>query len=63
MFKTERLTIKVLQSDKAALERLAKAEGEPVSVIVRRLIRQTVRNETSPSHSVGKTYREGAEHA
>ena len=62
MLKTERLTIKVLPSDKAALERIAESEGEPVAVIVRRLIRQVVRHEESSSHSIVQTYREGSEH-
>jgi len=42
MLKTERLTIKVLPVDKAALEQIAQAEGEPVAVVVRRLIREAV---------------------
>ena len=39
MLKTEKLAVKVLPTHKLAVERLAKAEGEPVAVIIRRLIR------------------------
>jgi len=39
MLKTERLTIKVLPDQKAALESMAESEGEPVAVVLRRLIR------------------------
>lgn len=38
--KTERLTIKLLKSDRAALERIAKVEGEAMAVVIRRLIRE-----------------------
>ncbi len=40
MNKTERLSIKVLPSDKALLVQIARAEGESAAVIVRRLIRR-----------------------
>jgi hypothetical protein len=43
MPKTERLVITIWQPDKAALERMAQAEGEPVAVIARRIIRWAVR--------------------
>jgi hypothetical protein len=43
MYVTERLALKVLQRDKEALRRLAAAEGEAMSVVVRRLIRQAAR--------------------
>lgn len=39
MRKSERLIVKVLPGQKAALEAMARAEGEPVAVILRRLIR------------------------
>lgn len=39
MLKTEKLAVKVLPTHKLAVEKLAKAEGEPVAVIIRRLIR------------------------
>lgn len=39
----ERLALKVLQRDKEALRRLAAVEGEAMSVVVRRLIRQAAR--------------------
>ena len=37
--KTERLSFKVLASQKAIMERMAQAEGEPIAVVMRRLIR------------------------
>lgn len=43
MYETERLTLRVLRRDKDALRRLAAAEGEAMSVIVRRLLRQAAR--------------------
>ncbi len=43
MNKTERLSIKVLPSDKALLLQIAQAEGESVAVIIRRLIRSAAR--------------------
>lgn len=39
MTKTERLTVKLSPEQKAALEGLARREGEPVAVVLRRLIR------------------------
>lgn len=39
MRKSERLIIKILPDQKAALEAIARAEGEPVAVVMRRLIR------------------------
>jgi len=39
MVKTERLAVKVLPAHKMAIESMAKADGEPVVIIVRRLIR------------------------
>jgi hypothetical protein len=41
--KTERLSVKVLQADKMALEQMAKADGESMAVIVRRLIREAAK--------------------
>lgn len=38
--RTERLNLKILQTDKIALRRLAQREGEPMSVIVRRILRE-----------------------
>ena len=38
MVKTERLSLKVLEEQKHALRRMAEADGEPVSVVVRRMI-------------------------
>jgi len=43
MPKTDRLAIKILESDKQILECMAQAEGEPVAVIARRIIRRAVR--------------------
>lgn len=40
MYEAERLSLKVLQRDKEALRRMASLEGETMSVVVRRLIRQ-----------------------
>jgi hypothetical protein len=37
--KSERLTVKVMAAHKNALRTLAQIEGEPVAMIVRRLIR------------------------
>jgi hypothetical protein len=37
--KIERLTLKMLRTDKLALRRLAAIEGEPMSVVVRRILR------------------------
>lgn len=38
-FDTDRLSLKVLQVDKAALKHLARIEGETMSVLVRRILR------------------------
>lgn len=43
MEKRESLTIKVLSVHKRAIERIAEAGGEPMSVILRRLIRKEAR--------------------
>ena len=40
--KTQKLWLKMLATDKANLERVARMEGESVSVIARRMIRQGV---------------------
>lgn len=40
MLEIERLSLKVLRADKVALRRLAMAEGESMSVIVRRILRE-----------------------
>jgi len=54
MRKSERLIIKVLPDQKAALEAIAQAEGEPVAVVLRRLIRnETTRRGLSTSKSQG----------
>jgi hypothetical protein len=39
MVKTEKLSVKLLHSHKEALERIAMADGEPMAVVVRGLIR------------------------
>jgi hypothetical protein len=41
--RTERLNLKVLQTDKMALRRLARSEGEPMSVIIRRILREELK--------------------
>ena len=48
--KTEKLILQVAQADKLALQRMAQAEGEPVAVIVRRIIRNAVRT-TAPTEA------------
>jgi hypothetical protein len=40
VIKSKRLSIKLLPTDKAALEKLASVEGESLAVVVRRLIRR-----------------------
>ena len=45
MYETERLALKVLRRDKEALRLLAVREGEAMSVVVRRLIRQAAREQ------------------
>jgi hypothetical protein len=48
---TERLALKVLRRDKEALRRLAEREGEAMSVVLRRLIRQeAIRRGVMPSN-------------
>ena len=47
---TEKLVLKVAQADKLALQRMAQAEGEPLAVIVRRIIRNAVRT-TAPAQA------------
>jgi hypothetical protein len=37
--KSERLSVKLLPADKAALVQIARAEGEAIAVVVRKLIR------------------------
>jgi|GEM_PF-3680335 hypothetical protein len=61
MLKSKRLTVKVLPSDKGAIEQIAQAEGEPVAVVVRRLIRQEAQRRgllnTSPATAPGQEER------
>ena len=40
---TERLSLKILQTDKLALRSLAQAEGEPMSVVIRRILRNELK--------------------
>ena len=42
-YKTARLNIKVLDSDKNALRQWAKSEGEAVSVLVRQILREELK--------------------
>lgn len=44
MFETERLSLKILRADKMALRQLARAEGEPMSVVVRRILRKELKH-------------------
>lgn len=41
----DRLNIRILKVDKIALTKLAKAEGETMSVLIRRLIRHEIEKE------------------
>ncbi len=43
LVETERLSLKVLHTDKVALRRLAALEGEPVSVVARRILRDELK--------------------
>ena len=38
----DRLNLKILKTDKVALMKIARAEGESMSVLVRKLIRQEI---------------------
>ena len=55
---TEKLIVKLLRADKLALQQMAQAEGEPIAVIVRRIIRSTIRRAKEPTTSqVGEEVR------
>ena len=41
--KTESLNIKVLKSDKTALRYMSETEGEPMSVLVRRILKEELK--------------------
>jgi hypothetical protein len=43
MSKLAQITFNVLPTHKAAIEQIARAEGEPVSVVLRQLIREAAR--------------------
>ena len=69
---TDRLSFKVLRTDKAALRRCANAEGESMSVVARRILRDGLKrqgfwpltNAEAPaqeSHAAGRDY-EGVNH-
>ena len=45
LIKTEPLNVKVLPEHKQALRALARLEGEPMSVVLRRLIKQIAQEE------------------
>ena len=50
----ERLGLKVLRSDKLALQRLAAMQGETLSVVVRRILREELKRVgllDTPSHT------------
>lgn len=40
--KTERLSVTLLERDKIALKKLAEREGEAMSVVIRKIIREAV---------------------
>ena len=52
--KTERYSVKLLKSDKRALQRLAHEEGESMAVVVRRLIREAAEREPVPAGQGGQ---------
>ena len=41
--KAERLNMKVLKSDKNALRQMSETEGEPMSVLVRRILKEELK--------------------
>jgi hypothetical protein len=49
---TENLSIKILRTDKIVLRQIAKSEGEPVSVIVRRILRKELQHLESIPKSI-----------
>jgi len=57
--KTERLTLKLLTTDKEALQRIATSEGEAMAVVIRKLIRKAARQldtaATSNNNAAAKT--------
>lgn len=52
LVETENLSIKVLRTDKIVLQQIAKSEGEPVSVIVRRILRKELQHLESIPKSI-----------
>jgi hypothetical protein len=59
--RTESLNLKVLQTDKRALRRLAKLEGESMSVVVRRILRDELRRRGLSPPSVDDANQQVAE--
>lgn len=59
--KTERLSVNLLRRDKCALERLANREGEAMAVVVRRLIRNAVREHRQPPRELDPAGEEQAD--
>jgi len=64
---TDRLSFKVLRTDKAALRRCANAEGESMSVVARRILRDGLKRQgfwpltdapTQEGHAAGRDYEE-----
>ncbi len=47
----EKLYVQVKRADKLALERIAQAEGNSVSVVVRRILREALRTSLSDTSS------------
>jgi hypothetical protein len=65
MLETERLALTVLRRDKQALRQLAHVEGEPMSVVVRHILRAELKKrgllKVDQGHEVkGKACREAA---
>ena len=58
--KTERITVMILPRDKQALERIAHVEGEAMSVVLRRMIRDRARelSEKDDSYNADLNYGE-----
>lgn len=59
MCKRERLAINVLPVHKRAIERMAEADGEPMSVILRRLIRAEAKTRGLWPRQLEQTEEEG----
>ena len=56
--KTERLTVKLLPTDKQALQNLARHEGESMAFVVRKLIRQAANRSNTAVSPTSQTTEE-----